>query len=61
MNEMERRLRAAMHAAVDGLPPPADLLQQVRLRCISFDIWTSVRGRPEQITFPVGRMSCGRG
>jgi hypothetical protein len=30
-------------------------------RCISFDIWASVRGRPEQITFPVGRMSCGRG
>ena len=32
MSEVERRLRTAMHAAVDGLPPPADLLQQVRLR-----------------------------
>jgi hypothetical protein len=32
MSEIERRLRAAMHAAVDGLPPPTDLLQQVRLR-----------------------------
>lgn len=32
MSEIERRLRAAMHAAVDGLPPPTDLLQQVRSR-----------------------------
>jgi hypothetical protein len=32
MSEIESRLRAAMHAAVDGLPPPTDLLQQVRLR-----------------------------
>jgi hypothetical protein len=32
MSEIERRLRAAMHAAVDGLPPPSDLLQEVRLR-----------------------------
>jgi hypothetical protein len=32
MSEIERRLRAAMHAAVDGVTPPADLLQQVRLR-----------------------------
>jgi hypothetical protein len=32
MSEIERRLRAAMHAAVDGLPPPDGLLQQVRLR-----------------------------
>ena len=32
MTEIERRLRAAMHVAVDGVAPPADLLQQVRLR-----------------------------
>jgi hypothetical protein len=32
MSEIEQRLRAAMHAAVDALPPPADLLQQVRSR-----------------------------
>jgi hypothetical protein len=32
MSEIERRLRAAMHAAVDDLPAPADLLQHVRLR-----------------------------
>jgi hypothetical protein len=32
MSEIERRLRAAMHAAVDGVTPPADLLRQVRLR-----------------------------
>jgi hypothetical protein len=32
MSEIEGRLRAAMHAAVDGLPPPTDLLQQVSLR-----------------------------
>jgi hypothetical protein len=32
MSEIERRLRAAMHAAVDDLPPPAGLLEQVRAR-----------------------------
>ena len=32
MSEIERRLQAAMHAAVDGVPPPTNLLQQVRLR-----------------------------
>jgi hypothetical protein len=32
MSEIERRLRAAMHAAVDDLSPPAGLLEQVRSR-----------------------------
>jgi len=32
MSEIERRLRAAMHAAVDDLSPPAGLLEQVRAR-----------------------------
>jgi hypothetical protein len=32
MTEIERRLREAMHAAVDGEPPPADLLQSVMRR-----------------------------
>jgi hypothetical protein len=32
MSEIERRLRAAMHAAVDDLTPPAGLLEQVRAR-----------------------------
>jgi hypothetical protein len=32
MSEIERRLRAAMHVAVDDLSPPAGLLEQVRAR-----------------------------
>jgi hypothetical protein len=32
MSEIERRLRAAMHAAVDDLAPPGGLLEQVRAR-----------------------------
>jgi hypothetical protein len=32
MSEIERRLRAAMHGAVDDLSPPAGLLEQVRAR-----------------------------
>jgi hypothetical protein len=32
MSEIERRLRAAMHAAVDDIPAPAGLLERVRAR-----------------------------
>lgn len=32
MSEIERRLRAAMHAAVDDLAPPGGLLERVRAR-----------------------------
>jgi hypothetical protein len=32
MSDIERRLRAALHAAVDDLPAPAGLLEQVRSR-----------------------------
>jgi hypothetical protein len=70
--DRRRRLgRRGEHSLLAGASGPAPAITRGRWligyflvagspRCASFEIWTSPRGRPERMTFPVGGVRGGR-